>query len=189
MCVCFTHLLMTTILLILQQKGWPIFMTLRWYADGRVFSRALISVTQISNYPVELRSSSASLSVNDQVEVTVVSFGKGDKDVCCFKEVFGQSTDVTLYSMLRFDGKQQIYTTCPIRYIYICLYIYVFICIYINIYICRCFWHWNPVYVLPWFDWKQLMIFWRVCGGDMDPRYNTNIWNIIYDTIICLVGL
>ena len=97
MCVCVTHLLMTTILLILQQKGWPIFMTLRWYADGRVFYRALVSVTQISNYPVELRSSSASLSVNDQVEVTVVSFGKGDKDVCCFKKVFGQSTDVTLY--------------------------------------------------------------------------------------------
>ena len=122
--VCVTHLLMTIILLILQQKEQPIFMTLRWYADGRVFSCALVSVTQISNYPVELRSSSASLSVNDQVEVTVVSFGKDDKDVCCFKKVFGQSTDVTLYFMSRFDGKQQIYTTCPIIYINIYLFVY-----------------------------------------------------------------
>ena len=37
--------------------------------------------------------------MNDQVEVTVVSFGK---DVCCFKEVFGQSADVILMANNRF---------------------------------------------------------------------------------------
>ena len=72
--------------------------------------------------------------MNDQVEVTVVSFGKDDKDVCCFKKVFGQSTDVTLYFMSRFDGKQQIYPTCPIRYIYIFIFIFVYMYIYIFVY-------------------------------------------------------
>ena len=37
--------------------------------------------------------------MNDQVEVTVVYFGK---DVCCFKEVFGQSADVILMANNRF---------------------------------------------------------------------------------------
>ena len=158
-------------------------MTLRWYADGRVFSRALVSVTQISNYPVELRSSSASLSVNDQVEVTVVSFGKDDKDVCCFKKVLA-SRLMWPCILCRDVMANNKFTQLVLLYTYIFVYMYLYIYICVNVYIFMCFWHWNPVYVLPWFDCKQLMIFWRVYGGNMDPRYNTNIWNIIYETII-----